>query len=175
MGRLMGYPRAHRWRAHGAALVAVAVLAGCGQHRAAASPPSLSFEDLPISGDLDDARRAGFTNCIANDTDMSCRRSHVSFVGKGPFYATVEFNRPDGSGGFHQLTLWHATNEGAVHGIATELKRQGWRECFIGGRWGHQAIYTRRGAPVFISMDLSYWLHRRLRVIPASNRQEPRC
>ena len=106
---------------------------------------------------------------------MSCRRSNVSFVGRGPFYATVEFDKPDGSGGFNQLTLWHATNEAAVHEIASELKRQGWRECFIGGRWGDQAIYTRNGSPVFVAMDLSYWLHRRLRVIPAWKRKESPC
>jgi len=135
----------------------------------------LSFGGLPVAGSFSDAKHAGFADCIANDTDMSCRRSNVTFLGKGPFYATVEFNKPDGSGGFNQLTLWHATNEGAVHEIAGELKRRGWRECFIGGRWGDQAIYTRSGSPVFVSMDLSYWLHRRLRVIPTWREKGARC
>ena len=163
------------WKAHGASLMILGLLMGCGQHREPASPPSLSFGGLPISGNLADAKRAGFTDCIANDTDMSCRRSNVSFVGKGPFYATVEFDKSDGSGSFNQLTLWHATNEEAVYEIASELKRQSWRECFIGGRWGYQVIYTRSGSPVFISMDLRYWLHRQFRVIPAWKRQVSRC
>jgi hypothetical protein len=57
------------------------------------------------------------------------------------------------------------------------LKRQGWLECFTrGGQdWGDQAIYTHNGSPVFVSMDISFWGKRRLRVIPAWRKTERRC
>lgn len=34
---------------------------------------------------------------------------------------------------------------------------------------------TRKGMPVLLSMDLSYWGKRRLRLIPIWNRKAPRC
>ncbi len=56
------------------------------------------------------------------------------------------------------------------------MERHGWRVCFTGeGSRGDQAIYTRANAPVRISMDLSYWGKRRLRVIPEWNNRDPRC
>ena len=161
-------------RRAGEALLMLSLLAGCDRHQDA-SPPPLSFGGLPVSGSRPDALRAGFQSCISNDTDMSCRKSNVMFEGHGPYNAAVDFARRDRSGGFDQLTLWHDTDQQAVYAVTNELKRQGWRECFSGARWGNQAVYSHDGSPVFVSMDLSYWLHRRLRVIPASKMEKPPC
>jgi hypothetical protein len=40
---------------------------------------------------------------------------------------------------------------------------------------GDQIIYTRKDVHVRISMDLSYWGNRRLRVIPEWSKKEQRC
>ena len=95
--------------------------------------------------------------------------------GKGPYSAAVDLDGGDGSGGFDQVTLWHDRNQDAVYDVVDELKRQGWVECFSGGRWGDQAIYTHKDSPVFVSMDLSYWSKRKLRVIPTWNKLDARC
>lgn len=98
-------------------------------------------------------------------------------LGQGPFGAAVDFGASDGNGGFDQLTIWHDTDQQAVQSITDVLKRQGWLECFTrGGQdWGDQAIYTHNGSPVFVSMDISFWGKRRLRVIPAWRKTERRC
>jgi hypothetical protein len=98
------------------------------------------------------------------------------FLGQGPYEAALDLVGSDGAGGFGQLTLWHRRDQGAVLAIADVLKRQGWRSCFTGedGK-GDQAIYSLEGSPVKISMDISYWVNRRLRVIPAGDRREKAC
>ena len=53
-------------------------------------PASLMFGDLPVSGSLADARRAGFTACIPTNADMRCRREGVFFERQGPFSAAVD-------------------------------------------------------------------------------------
>jgi hypothetical protein len=161
------------WKSRGGALMVMGVLVGCTQHR---NPPSsMSFDGLPISGSLADARRAGFSDCIADNVSMRCRRNGVRLEGRGPFNAAVDLDGSDGSGGFDQLTLWHDQDQDALSVLVDELKRRGWKECFGGGRWGDQAIYTRKGSPVFASMDLSYWSKRRLRVIPMSRKPATGC
>lgn len=98
------------------------------------------------------------------------------FLGHGPFNAAVDLNGGNGGGGFDQLTLWHDRDQSALVLIVPLLERQGWRSCYTGqGRRGNQAIYTHFDAPVTLSLDLSYWGKRRLRVIPRWNVQEPRC
>jgi hypothetical protein len=155
--------------------LALALLNGCGgpDHP---PPPASFFGGLPVSGSLEDARRSGFTACRAETTEMRCRRGGVMFLGFGPFNAALDLNGSNGGGGFDQLTLWHDRDQDALFAVGTALERQGWRACFTGqGHRGDQALYTHPGARVRLSMDLSYWGKRRLRVIPEWNRREPGC
>lgn len=139
-------------------------------------PPPLMFEGLVVSGSLADALANGFTNCIRFTTEMRCRRSGVMFRGFGPFNAAVDLKGYDGGGGFDQLTLWHDLDQNAAIAIVYALERQGWRSCFTGDEMrGDQGIYTHPSAGVRISMDLSYWGKRRLRIIPQWNNRERRC
>ena len=155
--------------------IAFALLAGCGGPDRP-PPPPLSFEGLPVSGSLDDALKAGFTACLSDNVEMRCRRNNVTFLGHGPFNAALDLNGGDGGGGFDQLVLWHDRDQNVAVQIGTLLERQGWRSCFTGeGMKGDQAIYTRQGAQVRFSMDISYWGKRRLRVIPMWNQREPQC
>jgi hypothetical protein len=164
-----------RRSALGGLAIAFALLGGCGgpDHP---PPPPFWFEGLPVSGSLQDAHKAGFTSCWQDTTEMRCRRGGVMFLGFGPFNAALDLNGSNGGGGFDQLTLWHDRDQNAAIPVGAALERQGWRVCFTGeGSRGDQAIYTRPSAPVRISMDLSYWGKRRLRVIPEWNKREPRC
>ena len=140
-------------------------------------PPSVYFEALPASGTLRDAQRAGFTDCVDMDAvHIRCRRHGVIVVGSGPYDAAVDLEGSRGQGGFRELTLWHDRDNDAVFRIANILERAGWTKCFTGdGRWGDQAIYTRSGAPIRFSMDISYWAKRRMRMIPESNRHDRGC
>lgn len=155
-----------------AAWLAPLLLAGCGSpHRP--PPPSLAFGGLPVSGSLADAQRAGFTDCVSPDWGrLRCRRHGVTFEGARAYEAAVDLVGNDGSGGFDQLTLWHDRDQYAVYRITDMLDRQGWRNCSTGsGDRGDQIIYTRAGMPVRISMDLSYWGKRRLRILPGWSRE----
>ncbi|HEX9964208.1 MAG TPA: hypothetical protein VGB04_04415 [Allosphingosinicella sp.] len=154
---------------------AMALLAGCGGPQRP-PPPPLWFEGLPVSGSLADAKKAGFGRCAEDRASMRCRRDAVMFLGQGPYDAALDLVGSDGAGGFDQLTLWHGRDQGAVLAITAVLERQGWRSCFTGedGK-GDQAIYSLEGSPVKISMDISYWAKRRLRVIPAGDRREKAC
>ena len=164
---------APRWKNYCAVLLVFCVLPGCGEHRD--PPPSLSFGGLPVSGSLADALHAGFSACIQFDVNMRCRRNGVTLEGKGPYNAAVDLDGSDGSGGFDQLTLWHDEDQDAVLAVVDELKRQGWLECFGGGRSGDQAIYTHKDSATFVSMDISYWSKRRLRLIPTWKKLDSRC
>jgi hypothetical protein len=149
--------------------VAVALLAGCRGPDHPPPPPNF-FDGLPVSGSLDDALQAGFTRCRSEWTEMRCRRDSVMLLGQGPFNAAVDLDGGNGGGGFAQLTLWHDRDQSAVISVGALLERHGWRTCYTGaGRRGNQAIYTREGAHVRFSMDLSYWGKRRLRIIPQSD------
>ena len=98
------------------------------------------------------------------------------FLGFGPFNAALDLNGSNGGGGFDQLILWHDRDQNAAIPVGNALERQGWRSCFTGeGFKGDQAIYTHERVRVRISMDLSYWGKRRLRVIPNWNKREHRC
>lgn len=155
-----------------AVLLAGLLLAACGSRRP--PPPALLFEGLPVSGGPETARRAGFSWCIEFPDSTRCRRRGVTLGGVGPYDAAVDLR----GGGFNQLILWHDTNQHAVYGIGRMLARRGWRSCYTNvgrGGWGDQKIYTRPGAPVKISMDLSYWMKRRLRVIPERGGGKPLC
>jgi len=135
------------------------------------------FEGLPVSGSLADARGAGFTNCAQRDAfSMRCGRHDVMLKGAGPYEAAVDLVGDDGSGGFDELTLWHAQDQSAVFKITEVLEKLGWQHCSTGtDEKGDQIIYTHQGERVRISMDLSYWGKRRLRVIPEWSKKEQRC
>lgn len=144
---------------------AFCLVAACGPERP--PPPPSTFDGLPVTGSLDDALKAGFTRCIEDTTELRCRRNGVMFMGHGPFNAAVDMVGSDGSGGFDHLILWHDRDQNALFAIGKDLRKQGWRTCYTGSHHrGDQAIYTRPDMRVTLSMDLSYWGKRRLRVIP---------
>ena len=67
-------------------------------------------------------------------------------------------------------------DQSAAIPVVTSLERQGWKSCYTGeGIRGDQGIYTHPRSPVWISMDLSYWGKRRLRLIPEWNKRERSC
>lgn len=140
-------------------------------------PPSLYFAGLPVSGSIHDAKQAGFTDCVNLDAvHIRCRRHGVVVGTAGRFDAAVDLDGSNGAGGFDQLTLWDDRDNDAVFKIADALERTGWTKCLTGdGRVGDQAVYTRNGSPVRVSMDISYWSKRRLRLIPAANRRDHGC
>lgn len=158
------------------ALAAALPLAACGPGRP--PPPGLLFEELPVSGGPDVARRAGFTWCIEFANSRRCRRKGVTLAGQGPYEAAVDLRGGDGAGGFDQLTLWHDMDQHAVYAVGDVLERRGWRSCYTTtgrGAWGDQKVYTHPRSHVVIATDLSYWIKRRLRVIPVWNPRKPVC
>ena len=157
--------------------VGLSILAACGSQRSGPPPPTLSFEGLPVSGSLADAHRAGFTDCQGTDAiSMRCRRHDVTLRGAGPYEAAVDLAGSDGGGGFDQVTLWHPRDQYAVYKITDVLEAEGWKTCSTGTETrGDQIVYTRPGARVRVSMDLSYWGKRRLRVLPPWNTRDQRC
>ena len=160
--------------AHKAWLPALLLLGGCGPHRP--PPPSVTFGGLPVSGSMADAQRAGFTDCVNTDAiSLRCRRHKVMLEGAGPYEAALDLVGGDGSGGFDQLVLWHDRDQEAVYKITDALEKQGWQHCNTAAAdHGDQIIYTRKGERVRVSMDLSYWNRRRLRVLPEWSK-ERRC
>nr|WP_174544976.1 hypothetical protein [Sphingomonas asaccharolytica] len=135
-------------------------------------PPRLLVDGLPVSGDLGFAQAKGFKACFNEDAmHMRCRRHDVMFLGQGPFEAAVDLLGGYGQSGFDQLTLWHASDNEEVYKILVSLAKMGWHYCYTGdGDRGDQAIFTHQGEQVRISMDISYWAKRRLRVIPNWNK-----
>lgn len=161
-------------RARHVILTAALLCAGCEADRP--PPPTAFYDGLPISGSFADAQRAGFTNCSNADSErVRCRRSGVMLGGQGPYEAAIDL--VESRGGFVELTLWHQQDQYAVYRIRDAMKGKGWRYCFTGTEHiGDQVVYTRKSTPVTISMDLSYWGKRRLRVIPnGSQRKASGC
>jgi hypothetical protein len=129
-------------------------------------PPPLSFDGLPVSGSLEAAHRAGFRNCFNTDAiHVRCRRGGVMLLGHGPFEAAMDLLGSYGQAGFDHLTIWHDDDQRALYPILQSLHRAGWRSCHTGtDRAGDQVIFTRPGAAVRFSIDVSYYGERRLRV-----------
>lgn len=150
-----------------AALLLAFACAGCSSPP---PPPALLFAGLPVSGDRNLARRFGFTTCREISwINVRCRR-RVMVYGQGPYEAAVDLIGHDGVSGFNELTLWHEDDD-AVYNVIISLTRQGWHYCYTGSEAaGDQAIFTRKNEPVIISMDISYWGKRRLRIIPQWNK-----
>jgi hypothetical protein len=158
-----------------APLLVLTLLSSCGE--APQPPAAFLFEDLPVSGSLAYARRAGFTACVSHNVEMRCRKEGVFFRRHGPFSAAVDLQGGDGASGFDHLTLWHTSDQSALVTITNVLRKEGWSECLkpMGSGWEGQAIYQRKNAPIFIALDLTYWDRRTLRVFPAVLTKMPRC
>jgi hypothetical protein len=139
-------------------------------------PATRFFDGLLIAGSWRDAREAGFTYCIDFKVTMRCRRSGLMLMGHGPFSAAIDLAGGDGRGGFDQLTLWHDRDQDAGVDVADDLERQGWQSCMTKRNgWGDQYIFMRKGSPLRISIDISYYGKRRIRVIPEWNEAKPVC
>ncbi len=153
------------------AVLLMAAILVAGREPVRTPPPALAFAGLPVSGTADAARNAGFTRCVRIDAfRLRCRRAPVMLFGEGPYEAAVDLIGSKGQGGFAYLTLWQNGHQEAVYKLVEALQRQGWRHCETGnGRWGDQDIYTHPGAPVRVSMDLSYYGKRRVRFLPLSD------
>jgi hypothetical protein len=158
-----------------ASTLALTLLASCGEARQ--PPAAFSFEGLPLSGSLADARRAGFTDCLSHNVEMRCRKEGVFFQRHGPFSAAVDLQGGDGEGGFDHLTLWHSSDQSALVAITNVVRDQGWGECLtpVGSGWEGRAVYQRKSSPIFIALDLTYWDRRTLKVYPAASGKAPLC
>jgi hypothetical protein len=158
-----------------ASLLVLTLLASCGEERQ--PPTAFLFDNLPVSGSLADAQRAGFTACLSHNVDMRCRKEGVFFRRHGPFSAAVDLQGGDGGGGFEHLTLWHSSDQSALVAITNALRNGGWSECLSpsGSGWEDQAIYQQKDAPIFIALDLTYWDRRTLKVYPAVPSEISRC
>jgi hypothetical protein len=144
------------------------LLSGCAPDRP--TPPPLHFAGLPVSGSLALAIRSGFTSCFNVDTvHLRCRKHRFLFLGQGPYEAAVDLRGSKGRSGFNHVVLWHDDDQRALYKVLIPLHRKGWRACITGTeRAGDQAIFTLAGAPVWISVDISYYGKRRLRVFPST-------
>ena len=151
---------------HGRAAMLGLLLTGCTPDRPPPSP--VQFSGLPASGSLALAKRSGFTSCInMNAVSLRCRKHRVMFLGQGPYEAAVDLRGDKGQSGFDHLVLWHDEDQRALYDALIPLHRKGWRACITGTeRAGDQAIFTLPGAPVWISVDITYYGKRRLRIFP---------
>ena len=59
---------------------------------------------------------------------------------------------------------------------AAVLEREGWTVCLTGNdNAGDQEIYTRPDRRLTVSIDISYWAMRRLRLFPQWQKPKPAC
>lgn len=139
------------------------------------SPPNRAFAGLPITGSRAFAEQMGFTPCVDTSNALRCRKDGVTLFGGGPYRAAVDLAW-NGAAGFSELTLWDDTNQAAVFRAAEALEAAGWQRCRTGSEnRGDQEIWTRPGARVRFSMDLSYWGKRRLRILPEAGQPTGKC
>ncbi|WP_375286872.1 hypothetical protein [Sphingomonas sp.] len=139
-------------------------------------PPFRAWAGLPVSGSLADAGRAGFGDCLSDNIRLRCRRSGVHLLGLGPYEAAVDMAGRDGRAGFDHFTLWVRDDQNAVQAVGKRLRARGWSVCYTGvGNRGDQAIHTRPGVAVQVTVDLSYWMKRRLRIFPQASPNKPVC
>lgn len=157
------------------AMIAALLLVGCDP--LPPPPPRLVAHGLPVSGSIADARAMGFTDCFQSDAaSMRCRRHDVVVDGHGPYEAAVDLTGGAGEGGFDHVTLWHDRDQYAVYPLADQFEHDGWRTCSVNvDDRGDQLVYRRRGERYRVSMDLSYFGKRRLRLIPMWNRRDRMC
>lgn len=153
--------------------ITLLLAAGCQAQKP--PPPALTFLELPVAGDRDNAVRAGFDRCIYVDAvSVRCRKGGVMLFGAGPYQAAVDLLGKDGRSGFDHLTLWHDTDQRALYAAIRAAVKSGWDLCYTGtDRAGDQAIFSRTGEPVRIYLDISYWGKRRIRIYPAATAPKP--
>nr|WP_140230968.1 hypothetical protein [Sphingomonas japonica] len=148
------------------------MLASCGPPLP--PPPNRVFDGLPVTGVPAFAETLGFTPCFDTSDSLRCRKDAVMVMGIGPFRAAVDVR--DGRSGFDQLTVWNDGNQDALFAVSKRLEQLGWQVCRTGQEdRGDQAIWTRAGAQIRFSMDLSYWGKRRLRLLPELGQPTGRC
>lgn len=156
--------------------LALPLLTACEREPDAPPPANLSFEGLPITGDLDFARSAGFGRCMELGRYLRCRREGVEFGGGGPYHAAVDAVGREGASGFHELSLWSETDQSALSRVGNAMVAEGWQECRTGEEdRGDQRILTKAGSSVRISIDITYWGNRRLRIIPEQGQPTGHC
>ena len=158
------------------AMLAMALLTGCNREPDAPPPANLALQGLPVTGDLDFARGAGFTRCMELGRYLRCRREGVMFAGGGPYHAAVDALGHEGASGFHEVSLWSETDQSAMSRIGNELAEQGWDQCRTGQEdRGDQRILTKPGSPVRVSIDITYWGKRRLRILRERGQPTGHC
>jgi hypothetical protein len=161
---------------HIAAIMILALTAACDREPDALPPANLSFESLPVAGDLAFARSAGFTRCMELGRYLRCRREGIEFGGSGPYHGAVDALGDEGRSGFHEVSLWSETDQSALSRVGNAMVADGWQECRTGEEdRGDQRILTKAGSPVRISIDITYWGNRRLRIIPERGQATGRC
>jgi hypothetical protein len=140
-------------------------------------PRALWFEGVPVRGSMADAQRAGFTDCIRFTRSVRCQREGVMIAGEGPYSAGVDLLYRDGSGGFDEVVLWSDDDQKAVSRVGRVAKDRGWSLCRTGPTEfrGDQEIYRSARSPVRLSIDISYWNKRRLRMIPEQDQPTGHC
>ncbi|VXD01771.1 hypothetical protein [Sphingomonas sp. AX6] len=159
-----------------ALILSLALATACERAPDAPPPANLSFEGLPVTGDLDFARSAGFARCMELGRYLRCRREGVEFGGGGSYHAAVDALGNEGASGFHEVSLWSETDQSAMSRIGNELAEQGWDQCRTGQEdRGDQRILTKAGSPVRVSIDITYWGKRRLRILPERGQPTGRC
>lgn len=159
-----------------ALVLALVLTTACERAPDAPPPANLSFEGLPVMGDLAFARNAGFTRCMELGRYLRCRREGVAFGGGGPYQAAVDAVGREGASGFQELSLWSDTDQSALSRVGDDLVAQGWDECRTGEEdRGDQRILTKAGSPVRISIDITYWGNRRLRILPERGQPMGHC
>ncbi len=158
-----------------ALMMAFASLSSCESAPVAPPPPNIAFDGLPVTGTRAFAEGLGFSPCADTGSALRCRRVGVMLLGTGPYEGAVDVARRQ-EAGFRQLTLWHDTDQSAIFKATEALGTQGWQRCRTGSEdRGDQEIWTKPGAPVRFSMDLSYWGKRRLRVLPEAGQPIGKC
>jgi len=166
--------RSPRGKGRHGALVTLLLMAGCSEYQPPA--PFTSFDGIPVSGSLADARYAGFNSCFSGPAYIRCKRHGVMIEGQGPYDAAVELGEGDGSKGFSYVTVSSEKDQNALIAVQNALIRNGWNYCYTGKEMkGDQAIFTRDGDHVTLSMDISYSFTRRLRIFPGWNKNKPVC
>jgi hypothetical protein len=135
--------------------------------------PAIFFEGLPLSGNLATARAAGFAACLDGTKGLRCRKERVMVLGVGPLSAAVDLDAAprDAPARFDHVTLWHATDQGAVLDLGDLLKKAGWQSCLT----PDEERYLRPSSPIHLAVDTNYWGIRRVVISAPAPAAKPYC